>query len=171
MSDELTEWRERAEAAEHDPLVLRVSVTMAVLAVVLSCVTLLSHRAHTEEILKQNQASDRWSYMQAKDIRRHMYGLFAEAVPAKKDDYTKQSAKYKDDVATLQKEAENLEHERDEQEHRATRFDIGEVMLEAAIVMASLALLTKQRFYWFLSIAVAMFGAAVAATGYLIHVG
>jgi len=183
MPDEITEARERAEEAEHNPLVLRVSVTMALIAVVLSGVALLSHRAHTEEIIKQSQASDRWSYMQAKNIRMHTYNLFADmlklAPPAgsnaaklaeKAETYTKQAERYKDEVKEIQKEAEALEHERDEEQRRANRFDLGEVLLEAAVVLASLTMLTKQRAYWFLGMALAVAGIAVAASGFMVPV-
>jgi len=183
MPDEITEARERAEEAEHNPLILRVSVTMAVIAVLLSGVALLSHRAHTEEILKQSQASDRWSYMQAKNIRMHTYNLFAdmlnlappaganaEKLKSKAESYSKQAERYKDEVKEIQKEAEALEHERDEEQQRANRFDLGEVLLEAAVVLASLTMLTKKQFYWFLGMALALAGVAVAATGFLVHV-
>ena len=183
MADELTELRERAEEAEHNPLVLRVSVTMALIAVVLSGVALLSHRAHTEEIIKQSQASDRWSYMQAKSIRMHTYNLFAdmlklappeganaEKLKEKAEGYTKQAERYKDEVKDIEKEARALEHERDSEQQRATRFDLGEVMLEAAVVLASLTLLTKKPLFWFLSMAVAAAGIAVATTGFMIPV-
>jgi uncharacterized protein (DUF342 family) len=183
MSDELSELRERAEEAEHNPLVLRVSVTMALIAVVLSGVALLSHRAHTEEIIKQSQASDKWSYMQAKNIRMHTYNLFsdmlklsppaggnAEKIAEKAESYTKQAERYKDEVKEIEKEARALEHERDEEQQRATRFDLGEVMLEAAVVLASLTMLTKKSAFWYLGMAVAIAGMAVAASGFMIHV-
>ncbi len=32
---------------------------------------MLSHRAHTEEVLKQDKATDTWNYYQAKNIRRN----------------------------------------------------------------------------------------------------
>ena len=44
---------------------------MAILAVLVATVTLLGHRAHTEEILLQTKATDQWNYYQAKNMRRN----------------------------------------------------------------------------------------------------
>ena len=71
MSEELTELQEHAEHAKHDPTLAPISVTMAVLAVLVAVVTLLGHRAHTEEVVLQAKSSDQWAYYQAKNIRRH----------------------------------------------------------------------------------------------------
>jgi len=45
---------------EDNPLLLPVSITISIMAVLVAAVTLLGHRAHTEELLRQSQASDRW---------------------------------------------------------------------------------------------------------------
>ena len=58
MSEELTELQEHAEHAKHDPSLAPVSLTMAVLAVLVAVVTLLGHRAHTEEVVLQAKSSD-----------------------------------------------------------------------------------------------------------------
>ena len=73
MSEE-HEMEELQEAAEHGrehSNLAPVSFTMAILAVLVAIATLLSHRAHTEEVLLQNKATDQWGYYQAKNIRRH----------------------------------------------------------------------------------------------------
>jgi len=40
---------------------LPVSLTISILAVLVAGAALLSHRAHTEELLLQSQASDQWA--------------------------------------------------------------------------------------------------------------
>ncbi len=42
---------------------------MAILAVLVAALSLLSHRAHTEQLLLQTQATNQWAYYLAKDIR------------------------------------------------------------------------------------------------------
>src|SRR6202030_116544 len=78
MPDELTELQENAEHGRENPSLAPISVTMAILAVLVAAVSLLGHRAHTEELLFQNKATDNWSYYQAKNIRRHTYELFLD---------------------------------------------------------------------------------------------
>jgi Domain of unknown function (DUF4337) len=82
MSEELTELQEHAEHAKHDPSLAPVSLTMAVLAVLVAVVTLLGHRAHTEEVVLQAKSSDQWAYYQAKNIRRHEDELFVDLTSA-----------------------------------------------------------------------------------------
>ena len=49
---------ETGEEHGNNPQVLRVSLTISILAVLVAAVTLLGHRAHTEELLLQSQATD-----------------------------------------------------------------------------------------------------------------
>ncbi len=79
-SEELQELHEHAEHARHDPSVAPVSLTMAVLAVIVATVSLLGHRTHTEEVILQNRVSDQWAYFQAKNIRRHEDQIFVDHV-------------------------------------------------------------------------------------------
>ena len=71
MSEELNELTEHAEHAKHDPTLVPVTVTMAILAVLVAVITLLGHRAHTEEVVLQAKSSDQSALYQAKNIRRH----------------------------------------------------------------------------------------------------
>jgi hypothetical protein len=48
MADEIQELRENAEHGAEEPSLAPVTVTMAVLAVLVASVSLLGHRAHTE---------------------------------------------------------------------------------------------------------------------------
>ena len=50
----------------------------------------------------------------------------------------------------IEAEARKAEEEVKVQERRADRFDLGEVMLEAALVICSITLLTKKRMFWVL---------------------
>src|SRR6516225_4932258 len=68
MAEDFRELEEHAEeAAQHN--LAPVTVTMAILAVLIAAVSLLGHRAHTEEMLMQTKATDHWAFYQAKEIR------------------------------------------------------------------------------------------------------
>src|SRR5437762_1760788 len=71
-AEEFHELHEHIEHGAHDPAMAPVSLTMAILAVLVAVVSLLGHRMHTEEVVKQTQANDQWSYYQGKDTRLHM---------------------------------------------------------------------------------------------------
>ncbi len=178
--EELHEMEEDAEHSAHDPSLLPVTFTMAVLAVVLAATTLLGHRAHTEELLLQSKATDQWAYYQAKNIREHTYELFLDllSVSAVKDPaqaekvkakYTQEVARYKEELKEIETEARSFESEVALQQRRANRFDLGEVCLDAAIVIASLTLLTKRRQFWQLGILMGVAGLGITLSGLLIR--
>ena len=178
--DDFKEMHEHAENVEHDSSLLPVTFTMAVLAVVLAATTLLGHRAHTEEVLLQSKASDQWAYYQAKNIRQHSYELFLDLLaitPVKdptqaekvKKKYSQKVDQYKEELSEIDKEARSFESEGAMAQHRANRFDLGEVCLDAAIVVASLTLLTKRRQFWQLGILMGLAGLGITLSGLIIH--
>lgn len=71
------ELNEQTEHAHHSGQ-KAIGLTTAITAVLLAVATLLSHRAHTEEIKLQTQVNDQWSFYQAKHQRAHDYGKSAE---------------------------------------------------------------------------------------------
>jgi hypothetical protein len=180
MPDELSELQENAEHGRENPSLAPISVTMAILAVFVAVVSLMGHRAHTEELLFQNRASDQWAYYQAKNIRRHNYEMgvdllsmveFKDKAQADKvrEKYQKEAERYTKEQAEIEEQAKDLEKESALAQRKANRFDLGEVFLEVALVISSLALLSSKRFYWFLGIVSGLAGLGVAATGFLLH--
>jgi hypothetical protein len=180
MSDELEELQEHAEHVQHDPSLAPVSLTMAVLAVLVAAATLLGHRAHTEEVVLQAKSSDQWAYYQAKNIREHQDELFADlsaAVAAKdaaamdkfRDKSAQEAERYKHDKAEIQDEARKLEEEVKMERHRANRYDLAEVFLEIGLVITSITLLSGKRIFWHVGIGFSVIGVALAVTGALIH--
>lgn len=167
---------------EHNsPLVIPVSITISILAVLVAAVTLLGHRAHTEELLLQAKASDQWAYYQAKNIRLRELQSFADllgvvALDEKdkaaqlREKYAKEIERYGGDKEDISKEAKDLEHERDLYQRRADHFDAGEGVLEFALIICSLTLLTNKKFFWFSGILIGVVGMIVALTGFLVHV-
>jgi len=171
--------QEPAEGARHDPSLVPVTVTLAILAVLVAAVALLGHRAHTEELLNQTRATDTWAEFQAKSIRQHSYELFldllavsdfknAERAEMVKQKYEKEVERYKEDEEKLQEEARDLEKEVEHARHTANRFDLGEVCLEAGLVITSMTLLTRKQFYWKAGIALGVLGLGIAGTGFFV---
>src|SRR5476649_2465371 len=58
---------------EHaaDPLTRRVGILVGVVGILLSVVTIASHRAHTEAVIQRTESNDQWAFYQAKKIREH----------------------------------------------------------------------------------------------------
>lgn len=167
------ELQEHAEHA-HDPFDKRVAASMAITAAALAVVSVLSHLATTEEIIKQQKASDQWSYYQAKSIRRYESEVARDMFAAMKNDkqseqYAKNSEKYKHDDEEIQKEARALEDESHLKGREELRLDFGEVFLELAIVLGSLSILTKRAMLWYLAMGSGGVGIALAVSTYWVQ--
>jgi len=180
MTEELNELHEQAERAREHPDLAPITLTMAVLAVLVATVSLLGHRTHTEEIILQNKVTDQWAYYQAKNIRRHTDELFADltTVVASKDaeataklqeKYRAEADRYKDEQKELDKEARTTEKEAELTRRKADRFDLGEVFLEIALVITSITLLSGRRMFWHLGLLMATAGVLLAASAWLLH--
>ena len=162
-ANEAGELQEHAEHGAHDTSMRPVAFTMSVLAVLVAIVTVLGHRTHTEAVLDQAKASDQWNFYQAKNIRNTDTGnalsLLSvmqvtdakKAAEIAKADADKQ-AKWKDDLKEEEDKAKELEVKVERAEARADRFDLGEALLEIALVTASITLLTHKRAYWLLGL-------------------
>jgi uncharacterized protein DUF4337 len=165
---------------EDHPLVLPVSITISIMAVLAAGVTLLGHRAHTEELLRQSQAADKWAQYQAKSVRLHETQGFSDVVSlvasmdkekgqALREKYLKEVEHYQSDKEDISKEARDLEGERDFAGRKADRFDGGEAFLEIGLVICSITLLTRRQGFWFGGMLLGAAGVVLAATGLLLH--
>jgi hypothetical protein len=180
MPDELSELQENAEHGRENPSLAPISVTMAILVVCVAVVSLMGHRSHTEELLTQNRATDQWAYYQAKNIRRHNYEMsldllalieFKDKEQAAKirEKYQAEADRYTKEQAEIEEKARDFENESARAQRRADRFDLGEVFVEIALVISSLALLSRKRVYWFMGIVSGVAGLALASTALLLH--
>jgi hypothetical protein len=180
MTEEINELHEHAEHAREHPDLAPVTLTMAVLAVLVATVSLLGHRTHTEEIILQNKVTDQWSYYQAKDIRLHTAESFAdlagvmatndrEAAAKLQEKIGAEVERYKEDKKELQVKARELEREFALTNRKADRFDLSEVFLEIALVITSITLLSGRRIFWRLGMLMAASGILAAASAWMVR--
>lgn len=179
-SEELNELQEHAEHAKEDPTLAPVSVTMAILAVLVAVVSLLGHRAHTEEVVLQAKASDQWAYYQAKNIRRHTDELFLDLTSVQpttdaatlvklRDKYSQEASRYQAEQKEIEDKAHEMEAEVATERNRADRFDLAEVFLEIGLVITSITLLSGRRMFWGIGLLLGIIGIVVAATAFMVH--
>jgi hypothetical protein len=157
-----------------------VSLIISVLAVLVAMVTVLGHRTHTEAVLMQTRAADQWNLYQAKKIRQGQVATAADllslqpssndaAVQKKLGEYKSHSQKWDTELVDEQSKAEDLEREVDQAERRADRYDLGEALLQIAVVLSSITLLTRQKAYFLLGSLLGLAGLLLAASALLIH--
>jgi Skp family chaperone for outer membrane proteins len=156
-----------------------VSLTMAVLAVLVAVASLLGHRAHTEEVILQNKSTDQWAYYQAKNIRRHTDELFADFASVMatsdakktaqlKEKYQAEANAYHDQQKDIDAEARKLEEETKLDRRRADRYDLAEDFLEIGLEVTSITLLSGRRKFWKAGMVLGVVGVVVAVTAPLV---
>jgi hypothetical protein len=162
----------------------RVALTTAIYAIVLSIAAMGANNAVKEMLLKQQQSSDQWAFYQAKVIREHQYrgqkmvvetqladpstvkGAEREKLAALAGKFAEEEKRYNAEKKDIEKDAKKLEHERDLFRERHPYFEFGEVLLQIAIVSASVSILsTSRQMFWF-SLVLAVLGAVLTLNGY-----
>jgi hypothetical protein len=142
-------------------------------------VTVLGHRTHTEAVLMEARASDQWNEYQAKKIRQdnlsvviETLGLTSSSNPATQQkiaEFKAHIAKWTDDLTEQQHKAREFEAEVAHAERQASHYDVGEALLQIAVVLCSVTLFTRNRTYFFFGLSLGVAGLVAAATALMVH--
>src|SRR5262252_9336950 len=154
------------ELHEHaaDHFGRRVALITALYAVLLAIAALGGNHAMKEMILAQQQSSDQWAFYQAKVIREHQYrgqklrleADLAERGPSIRPEgrdklegllkkFEEEERRYGEEKKDIEREAKALEHERDIWQAKDPYFLFAEGLLQIAIVMSSVSILSHSR--------------------------
>ena len=166
------------EGVEHDPLGQRIGILTSLLAVCLAIVTIASHRAHTEGVLKKADANDKWAYYQAKRIKFHnlelgddLVSMLApqnETTAKKLQRIKKEQDRYQKQAEEIEKEAHSVESEVETLEKRALRYDFGEGLIEIGLVLSSLYFISRKKYFPLIGTTAGVAGILVGASGLLV---
>ena len=171
---------EHAHHHEEEPWTLPVAITISVLAVLVAMATLMGHRSSIEVVLLQTQASDQWAYYQAKNIRLHEMQSVADLIgvldrgekekaEALREKYKTEIERYEKDKDKISEKAKELENERAHVSREENRFDAGEVVLDIALIICSLTLLTRIKAFWYSGMVIGVVGFFLGVSGFFIH--
>ena len=148
------------ESAEHsrEAWISWVALSTAILAVLAAIVGLLSGQYANEAMINQIEASDQWSYYQAKSIKASVLdakislaGTPNESDQSKRDRYEKEQEEIKSD-------AERKEAAAKSNFHKHEVFARGVTMFQIAIAIAAISALTKKRHFWVVSLLFGLVG-------------
>jgi hypothetical protein len=165
---------------EHaaDPDTRRVGILVGVVGILLSVVTIASHRAHTDAVIHRTESNDAWAYYQAKKIREYTSEVAESLLRTLAADPAKSEApiqklegarsKYASDAEAIQQDAKAKDKESETEEVRALRFDIGEGLLELGLVLCSLYFLARKNFFPIFGVLSAAAGTAMGIWGFLL---
>ena len=167
-----------------------IAVYIGILAVMLAISSVGGGNATKDATARNIEASNTWAFFQAKNIRRHQLRLqidefeatlaeqpgVPEAVRTSIEDKIQ---KYRKDEARLTSEPEkgegitellakgrSLELQRDRAMRKDPYFDYGQALLQIAIVLASVAIITGGTSLLVLSLVLAAFGTLSTLNGF-----
>lgn len=166
----------------------RVALVTAIYAVVLAVASLGGNNAMKEMLLAQQEASNQWAYYQSKVIREHLNrgnklvletqlaepsalkGAEREKVEALTRKFADEEKRMNADKKEIEPKAKAAEVERDRNQAKDPYFDYAEVLLQIAIVCASVSILSSSRpMFWFSSL-LAVLGGLATLNGFLLLV-
>jgi Na+/glutamate symporter len=121
--------------------------------------------------LKKNEASNQWNYYQAKSNKQNLSELAtAIAPPNRKEFYLKEVERYKQEKAVIKVDAEKFEAEvvkwdrmSDEQMHQHHRWAQATTVLQIAIALSAIALLSRKLWLQWAVYGVGAIGTVVGA--------
>ena len=160
----------------------RIAIFTAVLATIGAIVSFLGGHTQNEAlyykneaVLRKTQASNQWNYYQAKSMKQNLAefaaGLASDS--AKGERYAAEARRYSEEKKDIQREAEKLEaesrafNERAEHAlHPHEKLAISMTLLQIAIALASITVLTKKDWLLWGAGASALAGVAVGVVAW-----
>jgi len=141
-------------SAEHSGAVWIswVALSTAILAVLAAIAGLLSGKHANEAMMSQIEASDQWSYYQAKSIKAAVLDakIALSATPSEQD--REKTARYQEEESEIKSEAEHKEAAAKSNFYKHEVFARGVTMFQIAIAIAAISALTKRRRFWIVSL-------------------
>jgi len=177
---EIQELHEQSHHSEDRKIGLLISI----LAILLAICGALGRKAENFVIVSRVDASNTWAYFQAKKLRGYQSetthdlalalgqgasGAQREAAEKLAESYEAKKKKYEDDSEKIAKDAEAHTQDAEKWENRANRFSLGEIFLQIAVVLCSIAILTEAQAFVYGGLSFAAVGVACALSVVLIH--
>ena len=151
-----------------DPFEKRVAISIAIFAVALSYISMKGDNAKTDAIINTNESSNQYAFYQAKSLKEHMaeneadtlkYLATSPEAARRRDELLAEATRYKKEKEDIKKAAENYRAAANKGGDMNDRCDFAGLFLQIAIVIASVAILSRQHLLWFASLGLAAFGA------------
>ena len=160
-----------------------LALTTVIFAVCATLSTLKGGGYGSKAVMSQEQASDQWSYYQAKSIKGDLYGLqrdklnlelkvgargAAAEYREKVQFYQTEINRYNGEKEEIKKKAYVLEASRDDAQKHSGAFGLAAMFLQIAILLSSIAALMKQKYFWYLGLASGVSGLIYFFNGFFL---
>jgi hypothetical protein len=167
------EMHHQAHHPEAPRWIMGVALSSALIAGLAAISALLAGHHANEAMLEQIQAANRWSYYQAKSIKKNVVESKIETLAALGKPVEAQEqgriAKYDKELEDIKKEAEEKEHASHAHLHKHETYARGVTMFQVAIAVAAIAVLTKLRSFWLVGLEFSVVGVYFSIQAWLAH--
>src|SRR3569832_2170610 len=167
-------------AHENDPFISRVTITVAVLAVMAAAAGSmetveggLAITASSEAVLSQDKATDAWNEYQADSLKRHMYSIAADQGGANADKFRETAKEQAEKQPEIKKRAEEYVAERErltresaQHERRHHWLTGAATLVEIGIALSTVAIITKRRPFWLGAVGLGRVGLVLAGVAF-----
>lgn len=170
---------------EAGGLTQKIALTTAVLATIGALFGYYSGKTATEAMMAKNdsialhtQASDQWAFFQAKSTKEFLATNMAQLTTDEKQRAKLEEAakRYGEEKEVEKAKAEKLverarekEHEADANLHPHERMSLGTALMQVAVALSAITLLTKKNWLYMTALAFAAVGIGIASWGALAH--
>jgi hypothetical protein len=152
--------------------IMFVALSTAFIAVLAAIAGLMGGHHSNEALLKQIEASDKWSQYQSKSIKSEINSNSARiltAISGKSDTKENQTklAHYEKDKEEIMGDAKGLETESKKHLDRHVNFSIAVTIYQIAIAIAAISILTRRKLLWMVSLVLAAGGTFYLVLGFI----
>jgi hypothetical protein len=162
--------------AAKDRFEKTVAVSIACMAVVLAFIGDHADDAKTAAILSTNEASNAWSYFQAKSTKQHVTEsdlhlldvLDVEGEAGIRAKLETEIARYDEEKQEVKAKAEQLAEQASHSRSVDERAGQGALFLQLAIVLASVSIFARWTKLWIGSLLVALVGTGIGLSSWLL---
>lgn len=147
----------------------KVALSTAMIAVIAAIAALMAGHHSNEALIEQIQSSDNWSHYQAKSIKSSIMtmknDLIIEMGKTPKAEDLKKSAEYKKEQEEISEKAKEKAHE--SEHHLGAHVILAKAvtLFQIAIAISAIAVLTRKKHFWYVSLGFAGIGVAFFVQG------
>jgi len=169
------------QAHSRDPMAARVAVMTAILATIGALISYQGGATQNaallyknEAAIKKTEASDQWNFYQAKSNKQNLAELGATLATGKaSDDYRTEVERYKKEKEKIMADAKALEQasrdadtKSDESMHVHHRWAQSMALIQVAIALAAITLLTRQKWLQWMAYGAGIGSLVIAALAF-----
>ncbi|MDQ6845589.1 MAG: DUF4337 domain-containing protein [Bacteroidota bacterium] len=153
LHEQINEKAEELSRQEENRWTLLVAISTAIMAVLAALGSLFAGHHSNEAMILQIKASDQWAFYQAKSIKAEVRLRLPQIT-----DVTKPKEVINNEEEAIKTNAEKDEKLSEEHLQKHSTLARCVTLLQVAIAISAISIITRKKFLWFISIAFAAIG-------------